>query len=148
MNSNEDIHEERIEVSRTPHHTQPEKDSDRIALRDEISVPEGDEKAYSDEKVEMATTNASSNFGSNESAKTANQSAPFPNPHEALMQSKLREESQSKTILPSDDLSQQLETEESKVEEALKRITSPPLPPRADCIEESALLLNPHCLQC
>lgn len=142
MNSNEDIHEERIEVPRTPHQTQPEKDSDRIALRDEISVPEGDEKAYSDEKVEMATTNASSNFGSNESAKDGESIGAFSNPHEALMQSKLREESQSKTILPSDDLSQQLETEESKVEEALKRITSPPLPPRADCIEESASALK------
>lgn len=73
----------------------------------------------------MATTNASSNFGSNESAKDGESIGAFSNPHEALMQSKLREESQSKTILPSDDLSQQLETEESKVEEALKRITSP-----------------------
>lgn len=142
MDSNENISKERSGLPLTPHQTQPEKDFDEIAPGDEMSTTGGDEEAYLDKKVEVVAENASSGFGSNHSIKYAASIGDLPNPHEASMQTEMESKPQSKGLLPSEDLSQQLETEESKVEEALKKITSPPLPPRVGYTEKSTSALK------
>lgn len=129
MVSNEDMSKGQIQLSIPPHQVQTGGEPDDIALKNGMSTIEGDEQANLD-KEEAVLTNTSSSCHSNQSMKDAASINDLSNTHEASIQTGGEAEA-----LLSKDLSQQLETEESKVEEALKRITSPPLPSRVDNVE-------------
>ncbi|EJS44158.1 app2p [Saccharomyces arboricola H-6] len=141
MASNENISKEDVEILVTPHQTQLEKIPGDGAPENEEPTIASNREANQNQKAEDVNVDATSGFGSSQGIKNGVSNSDLSNPHEVLLQTEIEPEkqgeAQSESLLVSEELSQQLETEESKVEEALAKITSPPLPQRVDNVEMS-----------
>ncbi|CAI4048624.1 hypothetical protein SKDZ_13G3180 [Saccharomyces kudriavzevii ZP591] len=145
MVSNENIPKEQIEVPVTPHQIQLDENPDDIASGNKIPTVVSDREKNLSKEGETVPADASSCFDSNQSVKEDSLIVDLPDPHEASMQTEVAAEPQGdprgEPLLLPEDLNQLLETEEAKVEEALKNITSPSLPTRVDDAKSSTPVL-------
>ncbi|CAI4050020.1 hypothetical protein SUVZ_13G3240 [Saccharomyces uvarum] len=130
MTSDGNILEEQLEIPVTPHHDQLEENVDDIVLGNENLMIDSGNETNVNKEVEAVAVGTNIGVDLNQSINDGTSIGDVSDSHGALIPTEPEAEPQGQASLISENLSQQLENERSKVEKALEAISSPPLPPR------------------
>lgn len=130
MTSDGNILKEQLDVPVTPHHDQLEENlGDIVSENEDLIIDSGNETNVNKE-VEAVAVGTNVGVDINQSINDGTSIGDVSGSYEALIPTEPEAEPQEEASLISENLSQQLENERSKVEKALEAISSPPLPPR------------------
>lgn len=130
MTSDGNILKEQLDVPVTPHHDQLEENLDDIVPGNEDLIIDSGNETNVNKEVEAVAVGTNVGVDINQSINDGTSIGDVSGSYEALIPTEPEAEPQEEASLISENLSQQLENERSKVEKALEAISSPPLPPR------------------